>query len=336
MSKVQAFFESVYVRRLQPKEGAREILSQLKEYFVFHIVTARPNYAKNVTLAWIHQYFDGIFEDVHFANHYSLDGLPITKADICKRIHATLLIDDSLKYAKNCAEANIPVILFGEYPWNRPNAEQQRTLLSLGKDVDRWLVRRVSAWEDVPNILQQRFSCPKPDTMARKAIDIDPSDANRATSFDGPKIDKFKIAAIQMTSTSNKQHNLDRISVLTKKAAALGARIVCLPECCVFMGENRFDVLDAAETIGNDGVPHPNHSLDTLQQIARENSCWLSVGGFPERFDGEKVFNSHILLDNHGNIVEIYRKIHLFDNPMTNLMESMTTGENMPRNPLIC
>ena len=45
-------------------------------------------------------------------------GAKISKPDMCKKIGAVALIDDSLDYAKQCAAAGLPVFLFGDYPWN--------------------------------------------------------------------------------------------------------------------------------------------------------------------------------------------------------------------------
>jgi predicted amidohydrolase len=79
-------------------------------------------------------------------------------------------------------------------------------------------------------------------------------------------------------------------------------------------------VVDAAESI--DG-PY----VQTLCDLAKRCAVWLSVGGFPERVpEQEKVYNTHFLISPAGNVVQpIYRKIHLFDNPLTGLMESKTT-----------
>ena len=44
---------------------------------------------------------------------------PSRGAQICQSIGAVGLIDDSLKYALDCANHSIPCILYGEYAWNR-------------------------------------------------------------------------------------------------------------------------------------------------------------------------------------------------------------------------
>ncbi len=47
--------------------------------------------------------------------------------------------------------------------------------------------------------------------------------------------------------------------------------------------------------------------------LAKRLGLWMSLGGFHERSDVEgKVFNSHLILNEHGEIVSVYRKIHMF------------------------
>jgi len=60
-----------------------------------------------------------------------------------------------------------------------------------------------------------------------------------------------------------------------------------------------------------------------LRNIARDNDIWISYGGVQEVSDEKieeeeekdslKIFNSHLLIDNRGEVRSVYRKIHLFD-----------------------
>lgn len=89
-----------------------------------------------------------------------------------RHIGASMLIDDSLDNALDCARAGIPCLLFGEYEWNR----RPSTIDSLGfKERERlegvgsrwWerenvpnsalspLIRRVDGWEAVANVARQ-------------------------------------------------------------------------------------------------------------------------------------------------------------------------------------
>ncbi len=52
----------------------------------------------------------------------------------------------------------------------------------------------------------------------------------------------------------------------------------------------------------------------------------MSLGGFHERSDVEgKVFNSHLILNDRGEIVTVYRKIHMFK-------VSIANGPNLDEN----
>lgn len=48
--------------------------------------------------------------------------------------------------------------------------------------------------------------------------------------------------------------------------------------------------------------------------LARESKIWLSLGGFQEKGpDDAHICNTHVLVDDSGNIRSTYRKIHMFD-----------------------
>ena len=155
------------------------------------------------------------------------------------------------------------------------------------------------------------------------------------------------ISAIQMTSTNDKIVNLQKTTSLVERAREGGSTLVCLPECSSFMGSpnveqqqpptssgsvvvdtkgNPTKVVDAAESM--DG-PY----VQALCDLAKRCAVWLSVGGFPERVpDQNKVYNTHFIISPEGRVVQpVYRKIHLFDNPLTGLVESKTTesGETL-------
>lgn len=49
-----------------------------------------------------------------------------------------------------------------------------------------------------------------------------------------------------------------------------------------------------------------------LAEVARRHGMWVHGGSVLE-LDGERVFNTSVLLDREGNVVATYRKIHLFD-----------------------
>lgn len=117
----------------------------------------------------------------------------------------------------------------------------------------------------------------------------------------------FKVAAAQMTSTSDLHSNFLTCSGLVQEAASAGVKFLSLPECFSFMGSREGETLSIAE-------PLDGPILQRYQELARKAGMWLSLGGFQEKCpDGLRLFNSHVLLDDLGTIQSCYRKIHLFD-----------------------
>lgn len=110
-------------RSRRPLPGSLEALRAISRSIRFVVVTSRQSVLQEVTKQWIEAHFPGVFEGVHFGNHYSADGSPSrSKAEICKDLGAVALIDDSRHHALACAKAGVPlVILFGDYSWNKPS-----------------------------------------------------------------------------------------------------------------------------------------------------------------------------------------------------------------------
>jgi len=133
---------------------------------------------------------------------------------------------------------------------------------------------------------------------------------------------KTKVAALQLTSIENVDHNLARVEQLTREAIADGASLVVLPENFQYMGpeDGKFAVAEA--------LPEGGPILRRLSALARETKTELILGGFIEKSPKEgKARNACIHLDEGGRIKAIYRKIHLFDVDLpdgTKLQESAT------------
>lgn len=116
-----------------------------------------------------------------------------------------------------------------------------------------------------------------------------------------------RVAAAQMTSINDLAANFATCSRLVKEAASAGAKLLCFPENFSYVGAKDGDSLKIAETL--DGP-----IMQGYCSLARESSIWLSLGGFQEKgSDDAHLRNTHVLIDDTGNIRSTYRKIHLFD-----------------------
>jgi predicted amidohydrolase len=119
--------------------------------------------------------------------------------------------------------------------------------------------------------------------------------------------DRIRIACVQMTSRQDKAANLERAEALVARAASTGADVVVLPEKWNLIG-SADDYRAAAEPI--DG----GESVQAMSAWARTLGISLVGGSVTERRDGrEKLSNTSCVFDADGELVAVYRKIHLFD-----------------------
>ncbi|KAL0106180.1 hypothetical protein PUN28_016120 [Cardiocondyla obscurior] len=121
-------------------------------------------------------------------------------------------------------------------------------------------------------------------------------------------------AVCQMRSTADKLKNLEIVAQLAAEAKHKLATIAFFPEACDFLGESKKDIIAMAE-------PLTGQTVTSYKEIAVKNDIWLSLGGVHEASDNVgKIYNTHILINNEGQLVSAYRKIHLFD------MDNKDTG----------
>nr|DAD27877.1 TPA_asm: hypothetical protein HUJ06_029345 [Nelumbo nucifera] len=121
------------------------------------------------------------------------------------------------------------------------------------------------------------------------------------------KTNTVRVAAAQMTSINDLSANFNTCTRLVKEAVAAGAKLICFPENFSYMGAREGESLKIAENL--DGP-----IMQGYCSLARESNIWLSLGGFQEKGpDDSHLYNTHVLIDETGNIRSTYRKIHLFD-----------------------
>ncbi|KAK7354538.1 hypothetical protein VNO80_20003 [Phaseolus coccineus] len=141
-TRVHEFFETSYFKSgIQPIPGAQKALQKLSRFCNLSVVTSWQNVIKDHTVEWIEKHFSGLFQDIHFGNHFALDGVSRPKSEICRSLNANILIDDNPRYAIECAEAGIRVLLFdyeNSYPWSKTDSADQHPL-----------VTKVKNWEEV-------------------------------------------------------------------------------------------------------------------------------------------------------------------------------------------
>ncbi|WCL47824.1 carbon-nitrogen hydrolase family protein [Leptospira sp. GIMC2001] len=139
---------------------------------------------------------------------------------------------------------------------------------------------------------------------------------------------KFKVAAIQLTSTEDIEQNLLRAFEICKDAAQAGAIVIGLPENFAFFGR---------ESVKSENYEIIyRQSIEFLEKTSRELEIFLLGGGYPSKSsDAKKYYNTASIFSPKGEMLYTYHKMHLFDsNPGDGVeyKESNTVqaGEQLP------
>ncbi|HXX47214.1 MAG TPA: carbon-nitrogen hydrolase family protein [Myxococcota bacterium] len=114
---------------------------------------------------------------------------------------------------------------------------------------------------------------------------------------------------VQMTSTADLEANLARAAEGVAAAAGRGAELVALPENFALMREEGAGADNPhAQELPGGRVPR------RLSELAARHRIVLAGGTFPERIAGDaRVFNTSTVWGPDGELLGVYRKIHLFD-----------------------
>jgi N-carbamoylputrescine amidase len=119
-----------------------------------------------------------------------------------------------------------------------------------------------------------------------------------------------RVAAIQLSCVAEPQVNLDCTIEAIRSAAQKGAQIVCLQELfnsLYFCQSEDHQFFDLAE-------PIPGPTTQALCQVAKEEGLVIVAGLFERRAPG-LYHNSAVVIERDGTIVDMYRKMHIPDDP---------------------
>ena len=116
----------------------------------------------------------------------------------------------------------------------------------------------------------------------------------------------MRAAAVQLTSTPDRDRNLATADRLTRAAAGAGADLVVLPE--------KWSVLGAPEDIVAGAEPFDGPALQWASATARELGIDLVAGSIAERVPGAgRGSNTSVHFGPDGEEKAVYRKVHMFD-----------------------
>lgn len=120
-----------------------------------------------------------------------------------------------------------------------------------------------------------------------------------------------RIAVVQMSCGENQQANVDRALAHIAAAARDGAQIVCLQE--LFPAPYPCQSEDHARFAWAEPIPGP--TTEALQKTARDSGV-VVVGSLFERRTAGLYHNTAVVIDADGQLVGVYRKMHIPDDPL--------------------
>jgi N-carbamoylputrescine amidase len=123
--------------------------------------------------------------------------------------------------------------------------------------------------------------------------------------------DEFTIAAVQMKMAPDAATNLATAEAAIADAAKQGAQVVCLPE--LFTGYYFCQKEDAA--LFDLAEPIPGPSTERLAAAAKKNGV-VVIGSLFERRMAGVYHNTATVHDAGGNLLGLYRKMHIPDDPL--------------------
>jgi len=116
------------------------------------------------------------------------------------------------------------------------------------------------------------------------------------------------ICMAQMNSTDAHAGNIETVRGYVAEASEQGAALICLPEAANMMQRDRVKAARIIQPEGSDPF------LAACRELAHKHGIWIHTGSLALREDGaERFTNRTFVIDQAGNIVARYDKIHLFD-----------------------
>ena len=137
----------------------------------------------------------------------------------------------------------------------------------------------------------------------------------------------FQVGLVQTSCSLDPAENLQKAIEKTRQAAAKGAQIICLQELFrsqYFCRDENADLFDLAETI-------PGPSTEALSKVAKELNVVIVASLFERRAPG-LYHNTAAVIDAGGELLGVYRKMHIPDDPLFFEKFYFTPGDTGFRN----
>ena len=122
----------------------------------------------------------------------------------------------------------------------------------------------------------------------------------------------LNIACIQNCAGIDVEKNLIELKTMIYTAHNNGAELICLPEYGTCLGVQGSEFLVGA-------APLENHAaLIFMTELAKEIGVWILIGSIAVKTKRGKIVNRSVMLNDKGEVIAYYDKIHLFDVDLAN------------------
>ncbi|NEZ46217.1 carbon-nitrogen hydrolase family protein [Clostridium niameyense] len=121
----------------------------------------------------------------------------------------------------------------------------------------------------------------------------------------------MKIALCQMKVVENKGENINKAISMIERSVEKEADMIVLPEMFNCPYDNKY-FRHYAEKINLKG-DNRGETVQALVKAARDNKVYIIGGSIPEIDTEGRIYNTSIVINKQGEILDVHRKIHLFD-----------------------
>ncbi len=123
---------------------------------------------------------------------------------------------------------------------------------------------------------------------------------------------EFRIACVQMRSTTSLTENVESFSQLVASAVSEGARYIQSPEMTGFVEQSRKKLFETVKSADKDPL------VKRASELAAHHKIWLHVGSTAILRSDGKVANRAFVFAPDGTVHATYDKIHMFDVDLDN------------------
>jgi len=139
--RIYEFYESPYFDRTKPIEGAKKGINILAKDHTLILISSRPIIIEHKSHEWLDIYFKNKFSKIVHTNQVShKHETRKKKSEICVEEGISIMIEDHVDYALDCALAGIQVYLLPA-PWNKNN------------NITHSNIKRVNNWTEITDHL---------------------------------------------------------------------------------------------------------------------------------------------------------------------------------------